>query len=309
MPAKVDSYGITVQGTHQPNQDQFLIARLYKTFVPEQSSVDLADELEDPIRGKLLVVADGVSGRSGGEVASQTAVESLAESVRAATPWLLDDAEPELEMTERLEAACKEAHRAILQESAQSCDGRPIGTALTAALLIGSRLYLAHAGHCRCYRMRDGVLKQLTEDQTEAAALPDLGVIDQDGTSSPAGKQLWSCLGAGRKPSVETDARDYDEGDSLLLCTDSLYRHVSEDRIAAVLGHDCTAEAACRELIALARDAGASDDITAIVIHPSRRAQANVATAAADVSLESVGDQSEPKKPEFGVEHKTAAVM
>ncbi|QDU62009.1 hypothetical protein Pan216_28750 [Planctomycetes bacterium Pan216] len=84
--------------------------------------------------------------------------------------------------------------------------------------------------------------------------------------STASEKPVWSLLGAPLDPSIETDARDCDEGDSILLCTDGLVSTVGDEQIATILRKDQPAESACREFVALASARGTTADGTAVVV-------------------------------------------
>jgi protein phosphatase len=134
--------------------------------------------------------------------------------------------------------------------------------------LIWPRAYVIHVGDSRAYYLRGGRLRQLTRDQTAYEDLLDQGLINEDegqdaGLKSRLKNVLTSALGAQIKPS--TGLIDLEPGDGLLLCTDGLTRHVSDNEIAGILGAGAGAEASCRRLVDLTLERGARDNVTVIV--------------------------------------------
>jgi serine/threonine protein phosphatase PrpC len=121
-------------------------------------------------------------------------------------------------------------------------------------------------GDSRCYRFRAGELEQLTRDQTMAQDLVDSGVLKpEQARRSPYAHVLSSSLG-GSTWVPEVSKTDLKTGDALLLCTDGLTKHVSPDRIAERLRAMTNSEQAVRALIADTLAAGASDNVTVLVL-------------------------------------------
>jgi protein phosphatase len=121
-------------------------------------------------------------------------------------------------------------------------------------------------GDSRCYRYRDGKVLQLTRDQTMAQDLVDSGVLPAErAKQSPFAHVLSSSLGGRTTEPVvtKTDLRPYD---IILMCTDGLTKHVSDERIAERLGKLETSEQAARMLVDDALEAGGSDNVTVLVL-------------------------------------------
>jgi PPM family protein phosphatase len=267
----IDVFGATDRGkVRRVNEDQFLIASLCKSMQVRQTSLDHVPALArlDGAPAHLLIVADGVGGHRGGELASGTAVETIVQHLGEAVGCVyLFDVEREHEFLSQLQEAFARAHRQVLARY-QSDDGPGPATTLTMVVLIWPRAYLVHVGDSRAYYLRAGRLRQLTRDQTAYEELVDRGAIheEQAGVAGPRSRLkdvLTSAIGSEIDPSV--GLIDLDPGDSLLLCTDGLTKHVTDDEIAQILSAQASAERSCRRLVDLTLERGASDNVTVIV--------------------------------------------
>jgi serine/threonine protein phosphatase PrpC len=263
LASDIDVFGLTHPGkVRTANQDQFLIASLHKalqvhhTSLPREQLGDLVSES----RGYFCMVADGVGGRPGGERASGTAVQAIAD-------WAVNTMRFHYQHDPVSESAyLKDLTEAVLQ-SHEAIRAREAGTATTLTMVMfrWPRAYLVHVGDSRCYRLRDGKLEQLSKDQTMAQALVDAGVMPRDVADASRWKHvLSSALGAADAVPA-TSVYDHRWEDVMLLCTDGLTKHVSDNEIRGVLTDVKSAEEICRTLLNLALDRGATDNVTAVV--------------------------------------------
>ena len=146
-----------------------------------------------------------------------------------------------------------------------------MATTLTLYLGVWPRAYLLQVGDSRCYLLRDGELTQITRDQTMAQEMVDLGVMKPE---QVAGTRLEHTLtssigGSHTRPTVSRF--DMNWGHVLLLCSDGLTRHVSDDRIREVLRSMSSAKQACETLLQDALTGGGSDNVTIVVGRAVRR--------------------------------------
>lgn len=247
------------------NEDHFIIAGIRKSLDLRQTSLTDRRAFE-ALRGpeaQLLVVADGVGGNAGGEVASGMAVQALAEYVsRAAGCFSKFDTDAEHDFLADLERAVQKAHA---QVKAIAEYGTPPATTLTMATLVWPRAYIVHVGDSRAMYLHDGRLRVLTRDQTMAEAMVDAGALtEEQAARSGLTNRLYSALGASEMvPSV--GLVDFVPGDVLLLCSDGLTKHVSDERIAEVLGAPGSAESMTGVLVEEALAGGGSDNVTVVV--------------------------------------------
>jgi serine/threonine protein phosphatase PrpC len=271
---QVDARGLTDIGKkRKANEDHFVVLTLRKAVEVKDSSLadpQVFERLRGP-EGWLFVVADGVGGLAGGALASETAVTSLAEFLGQAT-GCFNRIEPdkEHELLEELESAVHAAHRKITETYGGGAGrGRnaPSGpaTTLTMALLVWPRAYIVHVGDSRAFYLRKGRLRQLTRDQTTGEYMVSMGVwTEEQAAAAPVSGTLVSAVGADEMtPAV--GLVDLQAGDTLMLCTDGLTRHVTDERITELLGRGTDAAGACRELVDEALTGGGHDNITVIV--------------------------------------------
>jgi serine/threonine protein phosphatase PrpC len=213
----------------------------------------------------LFIVADGMGGHDGGEVASRMAVTTVSRHVLSelVLPALDDN------VTEALQpliiAAVQDANRAIW-EHAQAV-GSDMGTTCTVALLLGQALYIGHVGDSRAYLATPTGMKLITNDHSAVGRLIQVGQLDpSEARDHPLRSQLYRTIG--QHPEVLVDFVYQPLGDAthLLLCSDGLWGMVDDEVLLDVLEHAFWPQDACRELIARANLAGGDDNISAVVV-------------------------------------------
>jgi serine/threonine protein phosphatase PrpC len=220
-------------------------------------------------RAPLFAVADGMGGAQAGEVASRIAAESFAPD----EGW---EGSPESYLRSIAKGANERIHRLAQADSTRS----GMGTTLTAALLDGDDVSLAHVGDSRAYRFRDGQLKLLTSDHSLVEELRRQGrLTDEQAEDHPQRSIITRALGP--EPDVVVDTMTYRArpGDVYLLCSDGLTTMVKEARIAAILSETDDLDAAVERLVEEANSAGGRDNITVVAF---RLEEAEVAAAATD---------------------------
>jgi serine/threonine protein phosphatase PrpC len=271
---ELDFFGITHPGkVRKDNQDHFLVSTLHKTARVRATSLPNPELFELPSQriASFGMVADGVGGSSGGETASRAAVETIAEYVKETMNafYTADEHNARAFLTALAEAA-HATHAAVMERGRAS--GQPAAaTTLTLYLAVWPSLYILHVGDSRFYLYRDGKLRQLTRDQTIAQDLVDAGAFPPDvAARSPLAHVLTSAIG-GTAAMPEVSRTELRRGDALLLCTDGLTKHVSEDRIAERLRERTSAEHAARALVDDALADGGTDNVTVLVVAGARR--------------------------------------
>ncbi len=269
VTADVDCFGLTHQGkVRRKNDDHFLIASLHKlmrvhlTSLPDPDAMPLVSES----RGFLFMVADGVGGRPHGDLASGTALRYIAQYVT----HLMDlyhrlDPERETQFLAELQKSVQRSHEVLVAETERAGEGRGGATTLTMVAAVWPRAYLVQVGDSRCYRLRDGTLERMSQDQTMAQALVEQGALSpSDAEQSPLRNMLASALG-GNEARPVTAATDIRWDDVMLMCTDGLTKHVPESEIETELRATASAEASCRRLVDLALERGGTDNVTVLV--------------------------------------------
>lgn len=209
----------------------------------------------------LAAVADGLGGHNAGEIASSAAIEALL----AAAPRVAD--------AKALARAVQRANEAVLAASASGYGRSGMGTTLTAVMVDGLRLAVAHVGDSRAYLLHLGTLQQLTDDHSMVADLVRSGQLTaEQARVHPNRSVITRALGT--DPGLVVDAFEAQAapGDRLLLCTDGLSGMVPDAEIARILGAARTPQDAVDALVDSALAAGGHDNITVVVADIGREA-------------------------------------
>ena len=272
---ELDLYGVTHPGkVRTENQDHFLVATIHQQIVIHGTS--LPDTENMPLRGQrlgtILMVADGVGGGASGGEASQLAVSSISSYVTSTMNCFhARGREAEQQFYEALKDAALEAHDAVRAEAATRVPASPMlakksmSTTLTLALVVWPWYYVLQVGDSRCYTWWDGKLEQITRDQTLAQDLVDKGALPAEkAAQSPFSHVLASSIGGREAQPVVRRMDVRPRGRVVLLCSDGLTKHVSDQQIAEQCRTMTSAEQLCRTLLEMALAGGGSDNITVI---------------------------------------------
>lgn len=208
----------------------------------------------------LFAVADGLGGHQAGEIASSIAIDTLLESA------------PRAADVKALGRAARQANAAVIEAAATGRGKSGMGTTLTAVMVDGSRLAVAHVGDSRAYLLHLGTLEQITDDHSLVADLVRQGRITaEESRTHPNRSVITRALGS--DPDMLADSFEVQAapGDRLLLATDGLTSMVPDGEIASVLATASTPDTAVDELIDRALGAGGQDNITVVVVDIERR--------------------------------------
>jgi serine/threonine protein phosphatase PrpC len=251
----VTVFGATDVGeVRDHNEDQYLVGDLDGQQVLEPTGAWTARG----DRGPLLVVCDGMGGAEGGEVASELAAKVLWREMKG-TP-----ATPNAEVFARLlRRAVRVANHDVHAMSRKEPGLRGMGTTVSAAGLVGHRLVVATVGDSRVYVLRSRALVQVTRDQSLSSALLAAGHSPMEAAS--AGGAILQALGVNDDVEPSLSIIELRRGDRILLCSDGLHGLVGDPAIALLMSEPHSVEQGVRLLVAAARAAGGTDNITAIV--------------------------------------------
>ena len=269
----VDAFGLTDRGlVRDGNEDHFLIAHVNKAVDVRQTSLPsnaVAQEFGGAMGGHLLAVADGVGGGPEGEQASErTLTAMLSYMGRTATCFQSLETHEEHALLEKLEEVVRGVHASLLAEYGGVTSRLP-ATTLTMVLLAWPRAYHVQVGDSRAYVRRGDRLQRLTRDQNLGEFMVSLGAwSDEQARMATTAETLSSAIGGSELEPV-VGLIDLAPGDSLLLCTDGLTKHVSDDEIAHALAQPESAEATSRKLLSDALAGGGTDNITVVVVRTS----------------------------------------
>ncbi len=213
----------------------------------------------------LYIIADGMGGHQKGEVASSTAVRVVACHIiqDVFVPFLSEEGRDNQRrpINEALIDAVEAANLAVHTQIPEA------GTTLTAALIFGYRVYLAHVGDSRAYLFGQGTLRQITQDHSLVARLVELGQATPEEALTHAHRNvLYRAIGQAGSLDVDTYTQPFPEGSCLLLCSDGLWGTVSDQEIADILAMASSPQNALERLIAMANQNGGTDNITAILV-------------------------------------------
>lgn len=240
--------------------------------------------LADPKHG-LFVVADGVGGRDAGEVAARIAVESFQKAAPELARALAQFAEqPEWETRNRvielIDATCQEASRQVFDQ-AEVLGKQGMTTTLVVAVVGGGSAFLAHVGDSRAYLVRDGLMRQLTEDHSMVNELVRTGQMTQDEAKQSQYRNVIT-RAVGLYPTVQADliAIEILPGDRLVLASDGLTDRVPHEQIEAIASQE-PIDATARALVDAALAKRAPDNVTVIVVEPEPTPQSDEARARA----------------------------
>ena len=203
----------------------------------------------------LYAVADGMGGHRAGEIASRVALAAL-----------LDNAPREAD-AKALARAVRTANRAVIESAGKSKGRTGMGTTLTAAMVDGTHILVAHVGDSRAYLLHDGQLTQITEDHSMVADLVRQGTItEEDARFHPQRSVITRALGS--DPDMVADVFDVtaSPGDRLLLASDGLTGMLPDDFIADLLDTQRSPDEAASKLVEAANRAGGYDNITVVIV-------------------------------------------
>ncbi|MGE3192358.1 MAG: PP2C family serine/threonine-protein phosphatase [Microbacteriaceae bacterium] len=207
----------------------------------------------------LFLVADGMGGHAGGDVASAIAAKRVAEAdVEYATA---EDAQF------ALQSALIAANGLLAETVFEHSELTGMGTTVSGILRVGDKVAMAHIGDSRVYRFRDGKLEQISSDHTFVQRLVDSGRITaEEAAVHPRRSVLMRVLGdVDAAPEIDTAIFDVRSGDRWLLCSDGLSSYVSEEKISTILQTVRTAQGAADRLVKESLDHGAPDNVTVVV--------------------------------------------
>ena len=208
----------------------------------------------------LAIVADGMGGHQGGDVASEMAVshigyafeEMSSSDMSVAAKWLINE-------------LARENDR-ILTRGQQFSDLTGMGTTIVAVLTCGDKFIVANIGDSRAYLYRNGRFVQITEDHSLVNELVRSGELTpEEAKNFPRKNLITRSLGVA--PDVEPDVDTYDliPGDMLLLCSDGLSKTVDDSQMAQVMSSQLSLQQKADRLIELANEAGGPDNISALI--------------------------------------------
>ncbi|WP_343862980.1 PP2C family serine/threonine-protein phosphatase, partial [Frigoribacterium faeni] len=209
---------------------------------------------------RLFVVADGMGGHAGGDVASAIAIRRIRETDKQYT----SPGDAEFALQSSLIAANQLLAETVFEH--QELTG--MGTTVSAMLRVGDSMAIAHIGDSRIYLWREGELSQITADHTFVQRLVDSGRITaEEAAVHPRRSVLMRVLGdVDAAPEIDTAILGTQPGDRWLICSDGLSSYLAEDRIKKALAAGLDCEQTSRRLVKETLDHGAPDNVTVVIV-------------------------------------------
>lgn len=213
----------------------------------------------------LFIIADGMGGHQYGEIASNTAIRSISGYVMKKFHTALFNMPPQPldeSLQEILQAAVMEAQRAVLKEAPGS------GTTVTAALVFGQQLTIAHVGDSRGYLLyNEQRMEAITRDHSLVKRLEELGQITAaEAAVHPQRNVLYRAVGQGETLEADVVTTPFPIGGYLLLCSDGLWGLVSDEDMSRIVYNAPNIQRACQDMVAAANAAGGPDNISVILV-------------------------------------------
>jgi protein phosphatase len=225
----------------------------------------------------LFAVADGMGGHRGGAVASSLAIDALQDAFdREAFEGRVQASGDVPRRARELAAAVHMTNECVRSMAFADRELSDMGTTLVAARFSPNkqRLYVGHVGDSRCYRLRQGKLRQLTTDHTMASL----------GVTGPSANHLYQAIGVSPGLAIDLIVDKPQDDDMYVLCSDGLSKMVSDDELRDVLLEHEDLESALYTLIEAANDRGGNDNVTVIIIkvlaRTSKKAMESIAQQA-----------------------------
>lgn len=215
---------------------------------------------EDSI--KLYILADGMGGYNGGEIASSLAVETVKNYVKNYFASIQLDRESILKF---LKEAIEYANKVVYEKSRQDKSLEEMGTTLEICLVYGNKVFIAHIGDSRVYRIRKNFMRKLTTDHSYVEKLVKDGTITKEQAyTHPKKNMLMQAIGCGLEIEPQIMVKGFLKEDILLICSDGLTNMVSENEIYGIIRTNI--EDANEVLVSRANENGGLDNISVIIV-------------------------------------------
>ena len=211
----------------------------------------------------VFIVCDGMGGHAAGDVASRSAVESMAKYIEINRKFDIDAKQAE----NLIGGACRYANSIVYSRSKSSSDYIGMGTTTDICLFDFDKVHICHVGDSRVYLYRDNVIKQITTDHTLIEELIKNGTItEEEAKNHPNRHMITRAVGTEKTIKYDFYSLCLSDGDVILMCTDGLSNMLTDEGIKRVLLSNDDLNTAVKRLCAKANENGGVDNITAILI-------------------------------------------
>ncbi len=220
---------------------------------------------ETPLSVGIFIVADGMGGHQGGEIASGLAVRAAVDHLMAEVYRPLLNSEKQIDKIDFekvMRGTVDEAQKVVIE----SVPGG--GTTFTAALVINEQVHFAHVGDSRLYLFSpDSSVRICTRDHSLVRRLVDLGQLTQEEAAvHPQRNVLYRALGQTEAFEADLDSFQLKHGSVMMICSDGLWGLVDDDAMVDIISSHTSTIGACKELVEAANNAGGPDNISVILV-------------------------------------------
>ncbi len=224
-----------------------------------QDSYHISDQNDDV---KLFIIADGMGGYKGGEIASRLAIEASKKYILNNFDGVKKDKELVLDL---LKNAIEYANMVIYEKSKENEELSGMGTTIDICLIYMNRVYIGHVGDSRVYRIRKEFFRKLTKDHSYVEQLVDQGNITrEEAYNHPKKNMLTKALGCTAFVEPDVMVKGFVKDDIILMCTDGLTNMIRDNKICEIIKEN--PEGATKKLVEEANKNGGLDNITAVII-------------------------------------------
>lgn len=211
---------------------------------------------------RLCILADGMGGYKGGEIASSLATGAARHYIQEhfnKTDYTTDQIE------ELIKEAMNYANRVVFKKSEETPELNQMGTTLEICIMYGNKVYIGHIGDSRIYRIRKNIIRRITTDHSYVEELVKDGTITrEEAFYHPKKNMLMKALGCTEKIEPDITAKGFLPGDIILMCSDGLTNMLKEEEIYNIISENI--EDSCDKLIKRANELGGYDNISVIVV-------------------------------------------
>ena len=209
------------------------------------------------------LVADGMGGHKAGEIASSMAIESIKKTISSGMKGYGKHKSDDIKAM--LCEAVVKANKEIYDYAKADFAMLGMGTTVSLALIYDQKMYIAHVGDSRVYRIKDNKIEQMTTDHSYVNELVSMGQITKEQAKSHPKKNVIT-RAVGTEPSIRVDVSEYTyKGETILICSDGLTNLVGDSEIASITSGAKSLNDAAKKLVTLANERGGSDNITVII--------------------------------------------
>ena len=211
---------------------------------------------------QLYILADGMGGYNGGEIASSLAVQTAKNYIENNFKDIEKDRDSIIQL---LGSSMEYANMIVYEKSKENAELQGMGTTLEICLIYNNKVYIGHVGDSRIYRIRKNFIRKLTQDHSYVQKLVKEGTITKEQAAHhPQKNMLMKALGCNAFVEPDVMVKGFLKDDILIMCSDGLSNLVNQDTIYEMASKNI--EQATKDLIELANDRGGYDNITVVII-------------------------------------------